>query len=83
MEARTSWAQGRLFPSEVMEFNLRFGVIPSEDHCQWTVTLRDPLSEELVDMVSTPHSPVITLPMALSKAFDELVRMVGDHVDPF
>lgn len=51
-----AWYQQSLTPPDVIEVNARFGWIPSTDHAQWLVEVKDPVAGVLIGSWSMPHA---------------------------
>ena len=45
----------------VIEITLRAGLIAGEDHAQWQIETRNPVTGELIAMASNPHFPISAL----------------------
>lgn len=79
----TSWYQQALTPHTVLECNIRVGLIPEQDHAQWLVELKDPLTGILLAQESCPHFRVAQLPEQLAEALRRAQRLCMDAAEPF
>lgn len=80
----SDWAQAALFSSsEVLELNVKLGVIPSTDHAQAWVELKDPLTGVQLAMWSTPHERWSTWPHMLDTALAKAHEQLGRALEPF
>lgn len=78
-----NWYQQALTPPEVIECNVRIGVIPTEDHVQVLVELKDPTTGVLVGQWSRPHAPLRELLDAVEWAAVKARAALTDHCEPF
>jgi hypothetical protein len=78
-----NWYQQSLMPPEVYEFNLRIGVVPSTDHVQWMVEVKDPMTGVLIGQASGPHASYTRLLEAVDSACARLRDLVASELEPF
>lgn len=78
-----SWFQEVLFQAEVIEVNVRWGMIPDVGHGQWLVEVKDPTDGRLIDQVSVPHFPIERWLVEVDALADQLRRLAGAHLEPF
>lgn len=78
-----TWEQLPLFHAHDLEFTLKFGVLAVDNHVQAQVEVRRIPGQELVGMMSIPHTDLASLPAALDRAVAELHKAVYTLVDPF
>lgn len=79
----TSWYQQALTPPQVVEVNVRFGVIPGQDHAQALVEMKDPTTGVLLGQWSRPHVAVRGLPELVEWASRTALRALEDQSEPF
>lgn len=79
----SDWYQQQLTPSEVYEINLRVGAIPSTDHVQWLVEVKDPLTGVLIAQAAGPHYSYTRLPEAVEDACAKVRALVDATLAPF
>lgn len=77
------WYQQALTPPEVLEVNIRVGVIPETDHCQVLAEMKDPRTGVLLAQWSCPHATMHRLPRVLDDARRHLDAWLGDACEPF
>lgn len=70
------WEQLSLFSYPVLEAELLFGVCDSGSHWQYQWTLRDPVTNSLVAMLSSHSVPRPLALTTLSRAAEELVQVM-------
>lgn len=83
MPASSEWYQQALTPPEVIEANLRIGLIPSQDHAQAWIELKDPRTSIVIAQWSCPHVSIRDVRDLVATAADRLVAFLDDEVDPF
>lgn len=79
----TDWYQQALTLPDVLECNLRIGLIPVQRHAQALVELRDPITNVLVAQWSNPHVHSDNWQQLLEAATEKMSQYIGDHVNPF
>lgn len=79
----SSWYQQTLTPPEVLEINVRVGLIPSQDHAQVLAEIKDPRTGILIGQWSHPHVGLSGLPEVLDTLPRRLVGWVDEHASPF
>lgn len=79
----SSWFQQQLTASEVYELNIRLGVIPSTDHAQGLVELKDPLTGILIGQWAAPHTKWDNWPRMLDMCCAKALVLVGQALEPF
>lgn len=79
----TDWYQTMLTPPDVLEANLRVGVIASANHCQVMVELKDPVSKVQIAAWSSPHANWDSWPHLLDLAVAKLREQLGAALEPF
>lgn len=79
----SDWYQQTLTPPDVVECNVRLGLVPERDHAQVMVQLLDPMTGVLIGEWSRPHVPLARWHQALDEAVQKAKEMVGDAVEPF
>lgn len=77
------WYQQALTPPDVLEVNLRVGLIPSQDHLQVLAEMKDPTTGVLVAQWSMPHTTMRELPRALERAVEKIDGWLADACEPF
>lgn len=77
------WYQQMLTPPDVLEVNIRVGVIPSADHVQVLVELKDPTTGILVGQWSKPHGRLTVLRERVEWAMWKAINAVEETVPPF
>ena len=77
------WYQQALTPPDVLQANVRIGVIPSRDHVQVLAELIDPVSGIQIAQWSSPHRRVIDLHEAVAEAYGKVVAWLDEAIDPF
>jgi hypothetical protein len=79
----SNWYQQALTPPDVLELNIRIGVIPSEDHLQALVELKDPTTGVLLGQWSRPHATMREQGDVIGWALQQALLALGDHTEPF
>lgn len=79
----TTWYQQALTPAEVLELNIRIGVIPSQDHVQVLVELKEPTTGVLVGQWSRPHATLREQADVIDWALVKARAALADHTEPF
>lgn len=79
----TDWWQETLFAPEVIEVNLRFGVIRERDHVQWMIEAKDPTTGVQLAQVSNPHGTFAEFVRHLEDATARFKIEVHALVNPF
>lgn len=79
----TEWYQSALTPPEVLEVNLRIGVIPSTDHVQVLVELKDPMTGILIAQRSTHHTDLRRMSGVVHAYMDTALGWLYDSSEPF
>lgn len=77
------WYQQSLVTPEVLEVNIRVGLIPAQDHVQVLAEMKDPVSGVLVAQWSTHHETMHRLPRVLDDARRRIDAWLADAVEPF
>lgn len=77
------WTQLSLLPYEVVEIDLRIGVVPESDHLQWQITVRDPAAGALLGMLSSPAVSASQWRRQLAAITSALEQIYENHVSPF
>lgn len=78
-----TWYQQALTPPDVVEVNVRIGVIPSEDHVQILAEMKDPTTDILIGQWSTHHTTMHGLPDAFERARAHVMMWLAEAVEPF
>lgn len=79
----TDWYQQHLTPPDVLELHIRIGVVPSADHVQVLVELKDPTTGILTGQWSLPHTSVREQGDAIEWALVKARAALADHTEPF
>lgn len=79
----SDWYQQQLTPTEVYELNIRLGIIPSTDHAQALVEVKDPMTNILIAQWSGPHTKWDAWPALLDRAAAKAYENLGLLLDPF
>lgn len=79
----TSWYQQSLTSPEVLEVNIRVGLIPAQDHAQVLAEMKDPRTGVLVGQWSSHHVTMHDLPHAVETAMDRVWSWIDDACEPF
>lgn len=79
----TGWYQQQLTPPDVLELNVRIGVIPSQDHIQVLVELKDPVTGVLLGQWSRPHGALREQGAFVEWALDKAREALADQTEPF
>lgn len=79
----SKWYQQALTPPEVIEGNIRIGVIGETDHCQVLIELKDPLTGVLIAQESWPHDRAANARALLEEAANQLANLVEQTLEPF
>lgn len=79
----SDWYQQALTPAEVLEMNIRVGSIPSQDHVQALVELKDPTTGVMLGQWSRPHATMRDLPDLLAWALRVAQQALEDRAEPF
>lgn len=77
------WYQQALTAPEVLEVNIRVGLIPSQDHVQVLAEMKDPTTGILIAQWSNPHATMHRLPRVLDDARRRVDAWIGDAAEPF
>lgn len=77
------WYQQSLMPPEVIEVNVRIGVIPSTDHVQAVVEIKDPLTGVLIGAWASPHRPLRQMGAVVEWALTQARDALHEAVEPF
>lgn len=77
------WYQQTLTSPEVLEVNIRVGVIPSVDHVQVLAEMKDPRTGVLLAQWSSPHGTMHGLSRLLDNARGRVDAWLADAVEPF
>lgn len=77
------WFEQVLFASEVVEINVRIGLIRDRQHGQWLVEVKDPTDGRLIDMQSCPHFDLARWGEVMAEVASEIRQAVGDQIQPF
>lgn len=79
----SDWYQQHLTPPDVIELNVRIGVVPTADHVQALVELRDPMTGILSGQWSYPHATLRQQGDVLDWALDKARQALADGTEPF
>jgi hypothetical protein len=79
----SDWFQQSLTPPQVVELNLRVGVIPERDHVQVMYEAKDPTNGILLGQGSFPHTTMHSLDKTILVAAGKLVELAAEVIDPF
>jgi hypothetical protein len=79
----TNWYQQALTPPEVLEGNLRIGWIPSTDHVQVLVELKDPVTGIMIAQESCPSARTRDISRLLEEYAGRLALLLEEHGEPF
>ena len=79
----TTWYQQALIPPEVLEINVRVGCIPSQDHIQVLVELKEPTTGILLGQWSRPHATLREQVDVIGWAMAKARAALADHTEPF
>lgn len=79
----TDWYQQALTPPEVLELNIRLGLIPSQDHGQAMVELQDRVPRILIAQWSAPHFPLRDVSTQLDACVARARNWFDQFVEPF
>lgn len=79
----SDWYQQQLTPSEVYEVNIRLGIIPSTDHAQILVEMKDSMTGILIGQWSIQHAKHDTWRALLERATGRAVSMIEQSIAPF
>lgn len=77
------WYQAALFESEVLQLDIRIGVINSVDHVQALVELQDPTNGRLIAQWSAPHTRMEDLRSLFVEACAQARIMLQDQLEEF
>lgn len=77
------WYQAALTPPEVIEVNIRLGIVIDSDHAQLLVEMKDPRTGVLIGQASRPHFRIAEVEQQLLWAVARGTNWVHEHVDPF
>lgn len=77
------WYQQQLTAPDVLECNVRIGLVPDAEHAQAMVELRDPVTNILIAQWSSPHVHSDQWLSLVELAVGKAVRFIGDAFDPF
>lgn len=77
------WYQQALTPPEVIEVNIRIGVIAQQDHAQVLAEAKDPMTGVLIAQWSRPHTTMHGLGRAIDAAVARAIDWIGEEVEPF
>lgn len=80
---QADWYQLMLTPPDVIELNIRVGVVPTQDHVQVQVELKDPVTGIQVGMWSQPHAGMASLRTRIAWACAKAIEEVERAIDPF
>lgn len=78
-----NWYQQQLTPPEVVEVHIRLGLIPTTDHCQVLVEIKDPVTGILSGQASIPGGHIADHRHQLDWAVSKAVDWIQDSVEPF
>lgn len=70
-------------PVDVVEVQLRIGVVRSARHGQWAIRVAEGEEARLVGMVSMHHVDLATNPAPWRSMLDELATVLARVYDPF
>lgn len=77
------WYQQALTPPEVLEINLRFGIIPERDHGQVLAEIKDPMTGVLIAQASVHHFPLRDLRHHVVRMTEKVIGWADEHAEPF
>lgn len=77
------WYQQVLTPPVVVEVNVRIGVIPSEDHAQALVEVKDPTTGVLLGQWSAPHSRLRDMQTLVDWMCAKTLGALEEFCEPF
>lgn len=79
----TEWYQQSLTPPEVIECNVRIGLVPSAQHAQAMVELSDPTTKILKAQWSSPHVHSDNWMQLLETAMAKATQYLAEEHEPF
>lgn len=79
----STWYQQAMVSPEVLEVNIRIGVIPTQDHAQVLVEMKDPTTGVLLGQWSRHHVTMHGLTAALVDAMAQANGWLEASVEPF
>jgi hypothetical protein len=79
----SDWYQQHLTPPDVLELNIRIGVVPSADHVQVLVELKDPTNGILIGQWSRPHTTMTNLRTTIAWGAATAIEHLEASVEPF
>jgi hypothetical protein len=79
----TEWYQQSLTPAPVLEATLKLGIIPTANHVQAWMELKDPSNSILVAAASSPHRQLRDLDVMAKEMLDKLLTQLQIHYGPF
>jgi len=77
------WYQAALFDAQVLELNVRLGVIPSVGHVQALAELKDPTTDRLIAQWSAPHATMDDLHSVWFETCQQARLMLQDELEAF
>jgi hypothetical protein len=78
-----TWYQQALTPPQVLEVNIRIGVVPETDHAQILVEMKDPTTGILLAQRSEPHLSMHGLGRAIDRCVAAAIEWLDVEVEPF
>nr|CRY97484.1 hypothetical protein [uncultured prokaryote] len=83
MSYSSDWYQQQLVNPEVIEITLKIGAIPSENHGQWWIELRDASGDCLLGQWSSYGFDLRHLPAELVKLIDLVQTQLDGSMETF
>lgn len=77
------WYQQTLTPPQVLEATLKIGLIPSENHAQAFIELKDPMTDILLGAGSVHHVDIRSLQASVQRLAMKLTEVILEHAEPF
>jgi hypothetical protein len=77
------WYQQALTPPDVLQINVRVGLIPSQDHVQALAEMVDPTTGVQVAMWAHPHTTMREVDRVLDEMRRRIDGWLSDAVEPF
>ena len=70
-------------PPDAVEITISLGFVPSGDHAQWQVEVKDPATGQLLALASRPHLSMARMMDTLEEASREAIARMFEFVAPF
>jgi hypothetical protein len=77
------WYQQQLVPPQVLEATLKIGLIPSVDHAQAFIELKDPMTGILLGAGSVHHVNTRAMHATVARLASRLADIIEEHAEPF